>query len=326
MNPLRAAAFGDRPDAAVTVSSDADGRDRWLAAVALGGQGRYARAAALLTGLLGDPDPVLAALAGSTMASHLRQLGGHGRARTHDAEAARRLTAATSDGLDERRGGGDPQGGNHPHGGDDNDPHGSGDPDGIDRRGALVDVLLGLAADAIGLGRPSVADRLHGAAVRAAAEHGAWRVTVRIEWVAAELALATGRPAAAVPHAERALALATAEGGTRHTAKSTMVLGAALAAQGTPDGRSRAEALLTDAVTLSLTRGMFPLVWPCALLLADLAPDHREHYTSLVSSVLTSIFEWCDPAMRRISAASVWMPMSLIRSGEPTRTSVELTT
>jgi hypothetical protein len=307
VNPLRAAAFGDRPDADLPLSPDADGLDRWLAAVVLGGQGRYARAAGLLTGLLADPDPVLAALAGSTRASHLRQLGGHDQARRYDAEAARRLATTHRPARTHR-------------------PDVADDPHGVGRRGALVDVLLGLAADAIGLGRPAVAARLHDAAMRAAARDETWRVTVRIEWVATELALATGRPAAAVPHAERAVALSTVEGGTRHTVKSTMMLGAALTAEGTPDGRSRAEALLTDAVAVSLTRGMFPLVWPCALLLADLLPERAAHYTSLVGSVLTSIFSWSDPAMRRISAASVWMPTSLIRSGEPTRTSVELTT
>jgi hypothetical protein len=301
---LLAAAFGDQPDAAVSVAGAAPGVDRWLAAVTLGGQGRYARAAALLRPLLGGPDPVLAALAGATLASHLRQLGGHGVARRYDSEAARRLAAAPV------RAPGRPP-----------DRHGA------DRVGALVDVLLGLAADAIGLGRPVVATRLHDCAVRAAGEGAvAWRVTVRIEWLATEIALATGRPAVAVPHAERAVALATAEGATRHTVKSAMMLGAALTSGGTPDGRSRAEGLLTDAMAVSLTRGMLPLAWPCALLLADLAPDRAPDLGQILDRALTSIFARSDSAMRRISTASPWMPTPLSRSGEPTRTSVELTT
>jgi hypothetical protein len=288
---LVAAAFGDRPDAAVP--SDVAGVDAWLAAVTLGGQGHYARAAALLRPLLAGP-PVLAALAGSAMASHLRQLGGHAEARRHDSAAARRLTEA---------------------------------PLGAGRTEAWVDVLLGLAADSIGLGRPVVAQRLHESAVRAAgAGDVGWRVTVRIEWLATEIALATDRPAVTVPHAERAVAVASAHGGTRHTVKSTMMLGAALLSGGTPDGRSRAEGLLTDAMAVSLTRGMLPLVWPCALLLAELAPASEADMGQILDRALTSIFARSDPAMRRISAASAWMPTPLDRSGEPTRTSAELTT
>jgi len=298
---LVAAAFGDRPDTAVTVPADAPAMDRWLAGVTLGGQGRYARAAGLLGPLRHGPDPVLAALAGSAMASHLRQLGGHAQARRLDAEAARGLAASTTGAERSGRHGTDRAGALT--GDERSDRHG------MDRAGALVDVLLGLAADAIGLGRPAVAGRLHEAAVRAAGEGGGgWRVTVRIEWVATELALATGRPAAAVPHAERAVELATAEGAVRHGVKSTMMLGAALAAVQTPDGRTRAAGLLTDAVAVSLTRGMFPLAWPCALLLADLVPARAAEYTEIVTSALTSIFAWSDPAMRRISAASGWMP------------------
>lgn len=300
---LRAVAFGDRPEATVTVARDAPARDRWLAAVALGGQGHYARAAALLRPLLTGPEPTTAALAGAALASHLRQLGGHAAARRRDAEAARRLT----------------------------EPHRPvpADPDAVDRTGAVVDVLLGLAADAIGLHRPAQARRLHAAAVRAAAGGdgpAGWRVTVRVEWVATELALATGDPAAAVGHAERALAVATEAAATRHTVKSTMMLAAASATGGTPDGRSRAEGLLTDAMTASLTRGMLPLAWPCALLLADVAPDRATDCNKITAAALTSVISRSDAEMARIGLASPWMPTALIRSGEPTRTGDGLST
>ncbi len=289
----RAAAFGDRPDTVPVVGPDAPWRDRWLAGVALGGQGHYARAAALLRPLSRDPDPVAAALAGATLASHLRQLGGHGPARRLDAEAARRLAGPA---IRQRR-----------------------DEDGGDRAGARVDVLLGLAADAIGLHRPAEARRLHEAATRAAGGGGrvGWRVTVRVEWVATELALATGDPTAAVGCAQRALAAATAVRATRHTVKSTMMLGAALTSGGTPDGRSRAEDLLTGALDASLTRGMLPLAWPCALLLADLAPDRCAERHKIVSDALTCVYWRSDASMRRISLSSRWMPVSLIRSGDP---------
>jgi hypothetical protein len=170
------------------------------------------------------------------------------------------------------------------------------------------------------------AARLHAAAVAAAGDDRVWRVTVRIEWVATEVALATGRFAAAVAPAERALAVAAAEGAVRHTVKSTMMLGAVLTAGGTPDGRWRARGLLTEALTASLTWGMFSLAWPSASLLADLADDAADRYPEIAANALTSVFWWSDAAMRRMGAASVWLPTALIRSGEATRSSVGLAT
>ncbi|HKN97569.1 MAG TPA: hypothetical protein VJX10_10665, partial [Pseudonocardiaceae bacterium] len=175
------------------------------------------------------------------------------------------------------------------------------------------------AADAIGLGRPGEATRLLAAARRAGGTPS-WRTTVRIGWVAAELALATGRPDTAVVHAERSKRSAEEVGAARHTVKSTMMLGVALAAEGTPDGRRRAEWLLTEAVASSLTRGIFPLTWPCALQLAELAPDRAAAHTAVAADALTRVFSWSDPAKRRIAAASPWLPAALIHSGEPTRT------
>lgn len=283
---LAAAAFGGAPEtdvSAVATDRAADPHRRWLAAVVLGGQGRYAAAAAVLHDL--RTHPRLGSPACSTLASHARQLGAHAHARRLDACAA--ATARDAE--------------------------------------AMVDALLGLAADAVGLGRPAEAHRLHSVAV-ARAHRVPWRTTVRIEWVATEVALATGRATDAVAPAERALKIATAAGGVRHTVKSTMMLGATLTAGGTPDGRTRGEALLTAALKVSLTRGMFSLIWPAALLLAELAPDAHDRYTKIASDALTRVFVAADPAMRRRALASPWLPRTLIRSGEPTRTSVELTT
>jgi hypothetical protein len=291
---LLASAFGARPEAVVRVAADAPPLDRWLAAVVLGGQGRYAAAAGHLGRLIGSRDPVVAALAGTTLASHLRQVGGHAEARRHDAEAARRLTAAP-------------------------DQPGPPDQHGIDRAGATADVLLGLAADAIGLGHPAEATRLLDAA-RQVRDAISWRITVRVGWVATELALATGRPDAAVTLADRSKRFAEAAGATRHTVKSTMMLGVALATGGTPDGRRQAVRLLTEAEAVSLTRGIFPLAWPCALQLAELAPDRAAQHTAVAADALTRIFSWSDPTKRRIAAASPWLPGALIHSGEPTRT------
>src|SRR5262249_10848073 len=138
------AAFGARPDMSIT-GADGPG-NLWLAAVVLGGQGRYAAAAGTLKPLATNHDPVVAALAASTLASHLRQLGGHSRARRYDAEALRRLAATEKSNA----------GISAPA---DDDEHGTG------RTGALADAYLGLAADAIGLGRLAEAARLHETAV-----------------------------------------------------------------------------------------------------------------------------------------------------------------
>jgi hypothetical protein len=288
---------------------------RWLGAVVLGGQGRYAAAAGWLKPLLRGHDRVVASLAGSTIASHLRQLGGHAEARRYDAEALRVLVSGRTA-----------------------TPGWSGDEYGIGATGARVDALLGLAADAIGLGRIAEAATLHDAATRAASNapsnatsnfesnRTAWRITVRIDWVAAELALSTDRPDVALRHAGHARAVATAAGAVRHTVKSIMMAGAATAAGGTPDGRRRAAGLLTEALDVSLTRGMLPLMWPSALLLADVLPEKREHFTNIASNALSSICTCSDSEMRRIVRASPWIPGTLVCSGEPTRTGVELTT
>lgn len=90
VNLYERAAFGDRPDLSVTAVPDAP-RDRWLAAVVLGAQGRYARAATILAGLAHTE---VAALAAATLASHRRQLGGHAAARGLDGFA---LANATDD-------------------------------------------------------------------------------------------------------------------------------------------------------------------------------------------------------------------------------------
>jgi hypothetical protein len=144
--------------------------------------------------------------------------------------------------------------------------------------------------------------------------------------VATEVALATGRATDAEVAAARALNVAEAAGGVRHTVKSTMMLGATLTAGGTPDGRSRAEGLLTAALGASLTWGMFSLTWPCALLLAELVPESRDHHTKIASDALTSVYWRSDAAIRRAALDSAWLPTGLIRSGEATRTSAQLTT
>src|SRR5690606_28397797 len=215
---LRAMAFRGAPidNRALAAAATADPATRWLAAVTVGAQGRYAAAYALLEPLSVATDPVLASLACSTIGSHRRQLGGHHAARRWDARAARRGARARSDGVGT-------------------------DPDGIGPTGALADALLGLAADALAVGRLAEAAALVDRA--AAPARGSWRTRVRHAWVSAELVLASGRASAAVAPAERAAALAREHGAARHAVKSDIVLAVALATAGSAGERARRLAL-----------------------------------------------------------------------------------
>ena len=199
----------------------------WLRAVAAGGQGRYGSAMADLAGLLPRDDP-LASLAHSTRASFLRQLGWHDRARRWDGRAM-----ATA--------GSDPEAG--------------------------ADALIGLAADALGVGRFAAS----AAALRRAGERLTGsvpaRLPVRLAWVSAELAMASGDGQTAVGHAERAVELAASFGSARHAVKSDVILAAALCSAGEIEASRRvADAALQDADRL----GIIPLCWALACLLADI--------------------------------------------------------
>jgi hypothetical protein len=225
---LANAAFGDDPRRwPLPPASTPD--ELWLRAVAAGGQGRYGSAMADLAGVCAlQRSGPLVSLAHSTRASFLRQLGWHDRARRWDGRA----TAMA---------GSDPEAG--------------------------ADALVGLAADALGVGRFAAS----AAALRRAGELLTRpvppRLPVRLAWVSAELAMASGDGPTAVGHAERAIELAATLGSARHTVKSDMVLAAALCCVGDID-RSRvvADAALDAAGGL----GIVPLRWALASLLADI--------------------------------------------------------
>jgi hypothetical protein len=256
------AAFGDQPHLSIT-AIPADPHERWLAAVVLGGQGHYARAATLLSALQTEPDPVIASLAQSTLASHRRQLGGHAAARPLDAAALRR---------------------------------GRPNPE------AMSDALLGLAADALGVGRQTEARRL---IASAAGLDAGWRAGIRLGWVRAEVELGAGRAELAVPHAERAAERAAASGSTRHRIKSDLVLGAALAANG---NRERAVRLLTGTGAEASDLGLLPLLWPCALLLAELEPRAVAAHRRVAGDAVHRVLRRADPQGRGLAARSPWVP------------------
>jgi hypothetical protein len=96
------------------------------------------------------------------------------------------------------------------------------------------------------------------------------RIPVRLAWVSAELAMVTGEGAAAVGHAERAVALAGSTGSMRHAVKSEVVLAAALCCHGeTPASIRVADAALGPSQRL----GLVPLSWALACLLADVGSE-----------------------------------------------------
>jgi hypothetical protein len=229
---LTASAFGNQPGRWPLPSAGTP-RQLWLRAVGAGGQGRYGSARNDLTTLLRSaPADRLASLAHSTQASFLRQLGWHRLARGWDGRA---LALA----------GTDPE--------------------------AAADALIGLAADALGVGRLAAAATLLSRAEPIVAEAPQYRLLVRRAWVAAELAMVAGDGAAAVRNAEVAVELAatTVDGSVsaRHCAKSAVVLAAALCSAGAVD-RARS----VGEVTLELTGrlGLVPLRWAVACLLVDL--------------------------------------------------------
>jgi hypothetical protein len=225
---LANAAFGDDPSLWPLPPASTP-HELWLRAVVAGGQGRYGSAMADLDGVcrLQRGGP-LVSLAHSTRASFLRQLGWHDRARGWD-------------GLAIALAGSDPESG--------------------------ADAFVGLAADALGVGRfaaSATALRRAGELLRRPASP---RLPVRLAWVSAELAMARGEGATAVGHAERAVDLAAALGSARHTLKSAVVRAAALCSAGEIDASRRlADVALQDADRL----GIIPLRWALACLLADI--------------------------------------------------------
>ncbi|OBJ15807.1 hypothetical protein [Mycobacterium sp. 1245801.1] len=259
---LAGAAFGDRP--AWPLPSATTPEELWLRAVAAGGQGRYGAAYRDLAVLRRiAPTGRLASLGRSTQGSFLRQLGWHGVARGWDGRA---LALA----------GGDPE--------------------------ACADALIGLAADALGVGRFAAAatllartDPLLASPNFEAAVPD--RLPVRRRWVAAELAMARGEGDAAVRHAGEGVELAAAMtvASPRHRVKSEVVLAAALCCAGNLErARALADAALTDAGRL----GLLPLRWALACLLIDIGS------VTFVAHQLHEIRDVCAGQVRR--AGGTW--------------------
>ena len=250
---LRAAAFGGLPEGTGSALPSAQsGRELWWRAVAHGGLGYYARAAADLdrlrrVGRAGPCSQVLLSLESSTRASLLRQMGNHAVAAEFDGRA---LALAAR-----------------------------GEPAMVQPR---ADALTGLAADALGRADHRVARRLLEMCAAELAEglsgDGApgdgldplWRGRLRLLWVRAETAMAAGDGDSALALAQAAAELAATIPSERHRVK-TQLIGAAAAAVSGNLGLSaeRAEAVVERAGRA----GLLPLRWAACMLLQGVRPS-----------------------------------------------------
>jgi hypothetical protein len=244
------AAFHGRPSAgvaplerAITVATENDQATEaaaasWLLAVCQAAAGRFGQALRALDGLLPvtvDAPPehrIFGALGEATMGSVHRQLGRHGDARAHDETAL-----ALSEGTGE----------------------------------AGFDALLGLAADAVGLGEGGAAhNHLDAASVLADGHAQWWRQRVRVGWVKAEVALLEGRPDDAIASAAAAVDLAEHSGAPRHVAKGLLFQGVAQVEAGRHE---EAAVILRRGGLLAESLGTLPLLWPARAMLGALVGD-----------------------------------------------------
>ncbi|ETW22929.1 hypothetical protein MGAST_17015 [Mycobacterium gastri 'Wayne'] len=260
---LADAAFGSSPGSWPLPTATTP-RQLWLRAVAAGGQGRYGSAYTDLE-LLRRRVPAgrLASLAHSTHGSFLRQLGWHTLARGWDGHAMALAEA-------------DPE--------------------------ARADALIGLAADALGIGRFAVSATLLTRADAVLDAAGlpadvANRLAVRRGWVAAELAMFSGEAATAVDCAQEAAELARAGGSARHQVKSEVVLAAALCSAGTAE---RARGVGEEAMATTGRLDLIPLRWALACLLIDIGS------VTFSTRQLREIRDICADQIRR--AGGTWRP------------------
>jgi hypothetical protein len=300
---LHRVAFGDIPGAPVAVDRGAAPELRWLVAVVLGGRGRYGAAWSLLGPIIrcrAAPGAVRAHAA-ITRASHLRQLGGHRPARYWDGLGLAFAGAALDDGAARRNG----EAEDGPRGPGTEGPGGLG----LDAAAARIDALLGLAADALGLGEFALAERLLERAEPLAARHPSWRPRVRLHWIRAELALSLRDPGVALDRAQRALEMSVEAGAVRHEVKSQLVWVVARSCMG--EHPERLYESLEDLAERTIGNRLESLEWPIRLLLGQMAgpfdaghtPGNRARFGQLQASIRQA----CDPIGRMVLDRSPWV-------------------
>ena len=228
----------------------------WLLGVCLASAGRYGGALEVLDPLVAGAGSaesrVLSALASATAASVHRQLGRHSVAQGYDERA-----------LEGSGGTGE----------------------------AGFDALLGLAADAVGLGDAEVAAGRLGAATAVVGDRADWwRQRVRLGWVRAEVALLQGRAEEAAAAAHASVDLAEQSGAPRHVATGLLFLGVAQVEAGQ---LTDAATVLRRAGLLAESLGTLPLQWPAravlGALLAEESPAESERALAAARRAVTAI-------------------------------------
>jgi len=193
----------------------------WIGAYLAAARGHFSFAERATRALIADGglEPELHARVAATLGSVLRQTGRHADARVVESAALARR------------------------------PRGA----------ARAHLLIGLVADAVGVGDLAAVDR--GLRRVGSRPPGGWRVRVRLRWVRCERELLARRPATAATHALRAYEVADAARAKRHVAKSLLFYGAALREAGeiTPArralGRSRSIAARVGAEPIERVAG-----------------------------------------------------------------------
>jgi tetratricopeptide (TPR) repeat protein len=234
IDPLRRAVDAATAEGLVAEAAGAG----WLLGVCLASAGRYGGALDVLDPLVAGAGSaesrVLGALASATVASVHRQLGRHSVAQGYDERA-----------LEGSGGTGE----------------------------AGFDALLGLAADAVGLGDVAAATgRLDEATELTGERTDWWRQRVRLGWVRAEVALLEGRPGDAATSAHASVDLAEQSGAPRHVAKGLLFLGVAQVEAGQ---LADAAAVLRRAGLLAESLGTLPLQWPARAVLGALLAEEE---------------------------------------------------
>ncbi len=230
VEPLRAAVQLADQQGAVAESLGAS----WLLGVCLAAAGKFGSAVELLEPLATSSrqsldERLFCSLSAATLASIYRQLGRHAEAQQVD-ERALNLAGDAAE--------------------------------------ARFDAILGLAADAVGLGSTAEAEAaLIEATALATDRTDWWRQRVRLGWTRAEVALMHDDPAAAVAAATEAVNRAEEAGAPRHVAKGLLFSGVAYIEL---SDLQSATSCLRRAATLAESVGALPLVWPARAVLGAL--------------------------------------------------------